>query len=50
MEKHCSNALKMVEYLSNHESVAWVSHASAPGHPDKELAEKILPKGTGQFL
>ena len=50
MEKHCSNALKMVEYLSNHESVAWVSHASAPGHPDKELAEKILPKGTGSII
>ena len=50
MEKHFSNALKMVEYLSNHESVAWVSHASAPGHPDKELAEKILPKGTGSMI
>ncbi len=50
MEKHCSNALKMVDYLSNHESVAWVSHASAPGHPDKELAEKILPKGTGSMI
>ena len=50
MEKHCSNALKMVEYLSNHESVAWVSHASAPGHPDIELAEKILPKGTGSMI
>ncbi len=50
MEKHCSNALKMVEYLSNHESVAWVSHASAPGHPDKELADKILPKGTGSMI
>ncbi|MDC3083552.1 O-acetylhomoserine aminocarboxypropyltransferase/cysteine synthase, partial [Pelagibacteraceae bacterium] len=50
MDKHCSNALKMVEYLSNHESVAWVSHASAPGHPDKELAEKILPKGTGSMI
>ena len=50
MEKHCSNALKMVEYLSNHESVAWGSHASAPGHPDKELAEKILPKGTGSMI
>ncbi|MDA9749057.1 O-acetylhomoserine aminocarboxypropyltransferase [Pelagibacteraceae bacterium] len=50
MEKHCSNALKMVEYLSNHESVAWVSHASAPGHPDKELAERILPKGTGSMI
>jgi len=40
MEKHCSNAEKMVEFLLNHESVAWVSHASVPDHPDHELAKK----------
>ncbi|MBG77304.1 MAG: O-acetylhomoserine aminocarboxypropyltransferase [Pelagibacteraceae bacterium] len=50
MEKHCSNALKMVEYLSNHESVAWVSHASLPENPDFELAKKILPKGVGSMI
>ena len=43
MEKHCANAEKMVEFLSNHESVAWVSHASVPDHPDHELAKKLLP-------
>ncbi len=50
MEKHCSNAQKMVEYLSNHESVAWVSHASLPDNPDFELAKKILPKGVGSMI
>ena len=50
MEKHCSNAIKMVEYLSNHESVAWVSHASLPENPDYELAKKILPKGVGSMI
>ena len=50
MEKHCSNALKMVEYLDNHESVAWVSHASLPANPDYELAKKLLPKGTGSMI
>ena len=50
MEKHCSNALKMVEYLSNHESVAWVSHASLKDNPDYELAKKLLPKGTGSMI
>ncbi len=50
MEKHCSNALKMVEYLNNHESVAWVSHASLPDNPDYELAKKLLPKGTGSMI
>ena len=50
MEKHCSNALKMVEYLNNHESVAWVSHASLPDNPDYDLAKKMLPKGTGSMI
>ncbi len=50
MEKHCSNALKMVDYLLNHESVAWVSHPSAPDNPDYELAKKLLPKGTGSMI
>jgi len=50
MEKHCSNALKMVEYLSNHESVEWVSHASLKDNPDYELAKKLLPKGTGSMI
>jgi len=50
MEKHCSNALKMVEYLNNHESVAWVSHASLPDNLDYDLAKKLLPKGTGSMI
>jgi len=50
MEKHCSNALKMVEFLNNHESVAWVSHASLQDNPDYELAKKLLPKGTGSMI
>ena len=50
MEKHCSNAQKMVEYLNKHESVAWVSHASLPDNPDFELAKKILPKGVGSMI
>ena len=50
MQKHCSNAEKMVEYLSNHESVAWVSHPSVPDHPDHELAKKLLPNGRGSMI
>ena len=50
MEKHCLNAEKMVKYLLAHESVAWVSHPSAPDHPDYELAKKILPKGRGSMI
>ena len=50
MKKHCSNAEEMVKYLSNHESVAWVSHPSAPNHPDAELANKLLPNGKGSMI
>jgi len=50
MKKHCSNAEEMVKYLSNHESVAWVSHPSVPDHPDHELAKKLLPNGRGSMI
>ena len=50
MEKHCSNAEKMVTFLSNHTSVAWVSHASIPDHPDYDLAKKLLPNGVGSMI
>ena len=40
----------MVDYLLNHESVAWVSHPSAPDNPEYELAKKLLPKGTGSMI
>jgi O-acetylhomoserine (thiol)-lyase len=50
MQKHCSNAEKMVEYLLEHSSVAWVSHPSVPSHPDHDLAKKLLPKGRGSMI
>ena len=50
MEKHCSNANLMVDFLSSHESVSWVSHPNAPDYPDKALADKLLPKGKGSMI
>jgi O-acetylhomoserine (thiol)-lyase len=50
MDKHCSNADLMVEFLSAHESVEWVSHPNAAGYPDKELANIILPGGKGSMI
>ncbi len=47
MDKHLSNAKSMLEYLSNHDGVAWVSHPDLPDHPDHEVAKKMLPKGAG---
>jgi O-acetylhomoserine (thiol)-lyase len=50
MEKHLSNAKRMLEYLSKHEGVAWVAHPDLPDHPDHVIAKKILPKGSGSII
>lgn len=46
MERHCSNALKIAEFLSNHEKVAWVHYAGLKNDEYYELAQKYMPKGT----
>ena len=50
IERHLSNALKVVEYLKNHPKVAKVNHPSLPGHPDHELYEKYFPDGGGSIF
>ena len=46
MPRHCENALKVAEYLKNHEKVAWVSYPSLPGDKYYDLAQKYMPNGT----
>jgi O-acetylhomoserine (thiol)-lyase len=50
MDKHLSNTAKMLEYLTSHDQVSWVSHPSLPNHPSHELAKKYLPKGPGSIV
>ena len=50
MERHCSNALKVAQFLEQHPLVSWVRHPGLPSHPSHELAKKYLPKGTGGML
>jgi O-acetylhomoserine (thiol)-lyase len=50
MDKHASNTAKMLEYLSAHEQVSWVSHPNLPEHRSHELAKKYLPKGAGSIV
>ncbi|MFC7678486.1 homocysteine synthase [Paenibacillus sp. GCM10028914] len=50
VERHSQNALKVAEYLENHDAVEWVSYAGLPSHPSYELAQKYLPKGQGAIL
>ena len=44
--RHCENALKVPQYLKNHEKVAWVRYAGLEDDPYYELAQKYLPNGT----
>ena len=46
MDRHCENAIKAAEYLSNHELVDWVRFPGLKDDPAYELSEKYL-KGTG---
>ncbi len=46
MERHCSNALKIAEFLSKHKAVSWVNYPSLPGNKYFERAKKYLPHGS----
>ncbi len=46
MPRHCENALKVANYLSQHDKVAWVHYPDLEGDPYHELAKKYLPKGS----
>lgn len=50
MQKHCSNALKVAEYLENHPKVGWVNYPGLPSNKYNELAKKYLPKGQGAIF
>ncbi len=46
MEKHCSNAKKVAEFLNAHEKVEFVNFAGLPEDKYHELAQKYMPNGT----
>ena len=46
MDRHCENAIKAAEYLSDHELVEWLRFPGLKGDPAYDLSEKYL-KGTG---
>ncbi|MDY3227131.1 MAG: O-acetylhomoserine aminocarboxypropyltransferase/cysteine synthase family protein [Candidatus Cryptobacteroides sp.] len=50
IERHVSNALKVVDYLSRHPKVAKVNHPSLPEHPDHALYLKYFPNGGGSIF
>lgn len=42
MERHCSNALALAQWLQKHPKVAWVSYAGLPDNPYHALAQRYL--------
>lgn len=46
MERHCSNASRVAEYLERHEQVSWVNYPGLKNNKYYELAKKYMPKGT----
>lgn len=46
MDRHCSNALAVANFLKDNDKVAWVSYPNLEGDEYYELANKYLPNGS----
>jgi len=49
MPIHTSNAAELARRLSNHPMIDSVNHISLPDYDDFELAQRIIPKGSGML-
>ena len=50
MKQHCENAIKVAEYLEEHEKVVSVNYPKLKSSPYYNLAEKYYNKGAGGIL
>ena len=50
VERHVSNALKIVDYLSKHPQVEAVHHPSLESEPTHKLYQKYFPNGGGSIF
>ncbi len=50
MEKHCKNALKVANFLEDHDEVSWVNYPGLESHPTHERASRYLDNGYGGVL
>jgi len=50
MDRHCENAMKVAEYLDDHDDVAWVNYPGLESHPTHENAKKYLDGGYGGMI
>jgi len=47
MERHCSNALAVAQYLKDDPRVGWVNYPGLPDHPQHELMKKQMRGASG---
>jgi O-acetylhomoserine (thiol)-lyase len=50
MQRHCENALKLAQYLEQHEAVEWVRYPGLSGHESYENAKKYFKNGFGGIV
>ena len=50
MERHCSNAFAVAEWLGKQKNVTWVKYPNLASSPYKAMADRYLPKGAGAVL
>lgn len=50
MERHCSNAMKVAEYLEKHPKVDHVYYPGLPCHPSHNIAKKQMHGGFGAMM
>ncbi len=50
MERHCSNANAVADFLNNHEAVDWVYYPGLKGSPGHEIAATYLKNGFGGMV
>ncbi|KQP16092.1 O-acetylhomoserine aminocarboxypropyltransferase/cysteine synthase family protein [Pseudorhodoferax sp. Leaf265] len=47
MERHCSNALKVAQFLKDHPRVSWVNYPGLPDHPQHALVQRQMRGASG---
>jgi O-acetylhomoserine (thiol)-lyase len=50
MERHCTNALAVANFLAGHRDVEWVNYPGLPSSRYYDLAQKYISRGAGAVL
>ena len=50
MDRHVANARAVARFLAGSDAVEWVSYPELDDHPDRELAQRLLPAGAGSMI